>query len=555
VLSVTSETAASGSFQAPQPKPGRPDQAQQTEGFAALVDSSVSAQAGSDGPASYAQQPPAPERRARAPANADHAGGRDASPERSARRSIDDQEPSARAKDAGQGAKDDLAPVQRPRPRSATSEDSTANEKPSADATSATEAEALPQQDEQAPTASAVAVAISVGIIATDPPSASAPSGGVGAPLAIAAAAIAATTAPEPTAGPQQTNLAPEKDASTPPSTPVTVSKPVSGPGMADVSTATTKPVTGESAPLQATVGETVDAPVRQAAAQTDITAQSEAGIAVTAASVSPPPPKTTTSKLAVGSSPVTAGAGTSDSDSTGTDSTASPMPAPSAANPQTAAANSKPSDDVVTATPSEVGANASPAPSATAHDRSPMASPTHGPNSMEPGAGALQAPLPAAPANVAPVAPLSVVAATDAPVPLSGLAVEIAASALNGKSRFDIRLDPAHLGRIDVRIDVDRNGQVTSHLTVEKPETLSMLRQDAPQLQRALDDAGFKTGDGGLQFSLRDQSSSRHDNGDDNSRNARTLVISDEETIPAVIAGRSYGRVLGSSSGVDIRI
>jgi flagellar hook-length control protein FliK len=554
VLSVTSETAASGSFQAPQPKPGRPDQAQQTEGFAALVDSSVSAQAGSDGPASYAQQPPAPERRARAPANADHAGGRDASPERSARRSIDDQEPSARAKDAGQGAKDDLAPVQRPRPRSATSEDSTANEKPSADATSATEAEPLPQQEEQAPAASAVAVAISVGLIATDPPSASAPSGGVGAPLAIAAGAIAATTAAEPTAGPPQTNLTPETEASTPPSTPVTASKPVSGPGMADVSTATTKPVTGESAPLQVTVGETAGAPVPQPGKQTDTPAASEAGIAV-AAAVSAPPPKTTTSKLAVGSSPVTAGAGTSDSDSAGTDSTASPMPASSAASPQTAAANPKPSDDGVTATPSEVGTNASPAPAAPVHDRSPTAAPTHAPSSMEPGAGALQAPLPTAPANVAPVGPLSVVAATDAPVPLSGLAVEIAASALNGKSRFDIRLDPAHLGRIDVRIDVDRNGQVTSHLTVEKPETLSMLRQDAPQLQRALDDAGFKTGDGGLQFSLRDQSSSRHENGDDNGRNARTLVISDEETIPAVIAGRSYGRVLGSSSGVDIRI
>ena len=65
---------------------------------------------------------------------------------------------------------------------------------------------------------------------------------------------------------------------------------------------------------------------------------------------------------------------------------------------------------------------------------------------------------------------------------------MEIAASAKSGKSRFEIRLDPADLGRIDVRIDVDRNGQVTSHLTVEKPETLSMLRQDAPQLQRALD-------------------------------------------------------------------
>ena len=76
--------------------------------------------------------------------------------------------------------------------------------------------------------------------------------------------------------------------------------------------------------------------------------------------------------------------------------------------------------------------------------------------------------------------------------VPLSGLALEIAASAQSGKSRFEIRLDPAELGRIDVRIDVDRNGQVTSHLTVERPETLSMLRQDAPQLQRALEDAGL---------------------------------------------------------------
>jgi flagellar hook-length control protein FliK len=144
---------------------------------------------------------------------------------------------------------------------------------------------------------------------------------------------------------------------------------------------------------------------------------------------------------------------------------------------------------------------------------------------------------------------------ATSAPVPLSGLALEIAVSAKSGKSSFEIRLDPADLGRIDVRIDVDRNGQVTSHLTVEKPETLSMLRQDAPQLQRALDDAGFKTGTDGLQFSLRDQSSSGQNSGNENGRNAQRLVISDEDTVPAAVAGRTYGRTLGSSSGVDIRV
>jgi flagellar hook-length control protein FliK len=150
-----------------------------------------------------------------------------------------------------------------------------------------------------------------------------------------------------------------------------------------------------------------------------------------------------------------------------------------------------------------------------------------------------------------------SVTQATGAAVPVSGLAVEIAATAQSGKTHFEVRLDPADLGRIDVRIDVDRNGQVTSHLTVEKPETLSMLRQDAPQLQQALNDAGLKTGSGGLQFSLRDQSQSGQNNPNNNQTGGQPqrLVVNEEDTIPAAIAGRSYGRMLGASGGVDIRV
>ena len=170
-------------------------------------------------------------------------------------------------------------------------------------------------------------------------------------------------------------------------------------------------------------------------------------------------------------------------------------------------------------------------------------------------GASAIQAQLPSASATPAPAAQLNVTAATDAPVPLSGLAMEIATSARNGKSRFEIRLDPADLGRIDVRIDVDRNGQITSHLTVERPETLSMLRQDANQLQRALDNAGLSTGSGGLQFSLRDQSSQGQNDGNQSNPNAHRLVVSEDDSVPAVTAGRNYGRMLGSSSGVDIRV
>jgi flagellar hook-length control protein FliK len=73
--------------------------------------------------------------------------------------------------------------------------------------------------------------------------------------------------------------------------------------------------------------------------------------------------------------------------------------------------------------------------------------------------------------------------------------------------------------------------------------------------LQRALDDAGLKTGNGGLQFSLRDQSSSGQNDGGNTGRNAQRLVVSDESALPASVAGRTYGRMLGSSSGVDISV
>jgi flagellar hook-length control protein FliK len=205
-------------------------------------------------------------------------------------------------------------------------------------------------------------------------------------------------------------------------------------------------------------------------------------------------------------------------------------------------------------------GSSATPAAAAPAHDHSTTATTERPATASADGnvqaAGAFSAQLPTTTAaSLAAAGPLTATAATGAAVPLNGLALEIATSVKNGKSNFEIRLDPADLGRIDVRISVDSSGQMTSHLMVEKPETLSMLQQDAPQLQQALNDAGFKTGDSGLQFSLRDQSSSGQNSGNDTNRNAQRLIISPEDTASAAPAGRSYGRMLGSSSGVDISV
>ncbi|MFZ5732267.1 MAG: flagellar hook-length control protein FliK, partial [Pseudomonadota bacterium] len=157
--------------------------------------------------------------------------------------------------------------------------------------------------------------------------------------------------------------------------------------------------------------------------------------------------------------------------------------------------------------------------------------------------------------ANAAVPMNASVQLASNVAVPLSGLAVNIALNAQAGQSRFEIRLDPAELGRIDVRLDVDRNGQVTSHLTVERPATLDLLRRDAPQLQRALEDAGLKTGDSGLQFSLRDQSQQQQRADDDSTqRNSYRLVVDEIPAIPSETA-RTYARMAAARGGVDIRI
>ncbi|MBR0776609.1 flagellar hook-length control protein FliK [Bradyrhizobium diazoefficiens] len=226
--------------------------------------------------------------------------------------------------------------------------------------------------------------------------------------------------------------------------------------------------------------------------------------------------------------------------------------PHPQAAKPETEAGATEPK-----ATVSERGTDAAPAASVThAHTTTQtVAAPA---DTGAQAASAVQAPVTTTTsAATASTATLTATVATPTTVPVSGIPVEIVAALHAGKTRFDIRLDPAELGRIDVRINVDRNGQVTSHLTVEKPETLSMLRQDAPQLQRALDDAGLKTGSNGLSFSLRDQNASGQNAGqnNDNGGNARRLIISEEDASPAAPVGRGYGRMLGSSSGIDIRV
>lgn len=201
--------------------------------------------------------------------------------------------------------------------------------------------------------------------------------------------------------------------------------------------------------------------------------------------------------------------------------------------------------------------------------------------------AGKADAPQQAAPANVqavsaaapqvparpeSPLAPLDAAAQANAqaqaeanarahvettrPTPLHVVPVEIGARALAGNKRFDIRLDPAELGRVDVRLEISDKGEVSAKLTVDRVETLHLLQRDARTLERAFEQAGLKPSEGGVEMSLRDsadQSSRQHRQEDEGGRTRRAWIETAEEAVP--VTEMAPLRRAARLGGVDLSI
>ncbi len=137
--------------------------------------------------------------------------------------------------------------------------------------------------------------------------------------------------------------------------------------------------------------------------------------------------------------------------------------------------------------------------------------------------------------------------------VTLSAVADTVASHVRAGTSHFAIKLDPAELGSIDVRVEVKSSGEVRAHLIVERSDTLDMMLRDQKTLERSLAQSGLDVGSSGLQFSLKDQGSG----GGSNTRDdlPRTWSAEAEETSPVTpdLAATAYRpRRVG---GLDLRI
>jgi hypothetical protein len=92
--------------------------------------------------------------------------------------------------------------------------------------------------------------------------------------------------------------------------------------------------------------------------------------------------------------------------------------------------------------------------------------------------------------------------------------------------TRFEMALTPEDLGRVDVSLDIDADGQLAARLAFDNPVAATELRGRVDELRRQLQEAGFTVADDALSFTQRDPSAGSggaFDRGTD-PRNARAF-------------------------------
>ena len=135
---------------------------------------------------------------------------------------------------------------------------------------------------------------------------------------------------------------------------------------------------------------------------------------------------------------------------------------------------------------------------------------------------------------------------------PVEQVAIHIAKAAADNVNRINIQLDPADLGRVDVKMEVGHDGRVLATIAADRPATLDMLQRDAAGLQRALQDAGLNADGQSLSFSLRQDSGQANGNSGQGTGNSNQSLADAGSTVtvaPQTMINRA------DDVGLDIRV
>jgi Meckel syndrome type 1 protein len=93
-------------------------------------------------------------------------------------------------------------------------------------------------------------------------------------------------------------------------------------------------------------------------------------------------------------------------------------------------------------------------------------------------------------------------VAVRGAPQTVANLAAQIVKKLDGRTSQFDVQLDPAGLGKVDVRIAIGADGRMSAAMRFDTPQAAAELRSRAAELHQAMEQAGFDLS-GGMSFDV----------------------------------------------------
>lgn len=137
----------------------------------------------------------------------------------------------------------------------------------------------------------------------------------------------------------------------------------------------------------------------------------------------------------------------------------------------------------------------------------------------------------------------------------LDQLNVQISKAAKEGLDKITIQMRPEALGRVEVQLKLGQDGQLSAMIVADKAETLDALKRDSSQLERSLADAGFKTDQGSLQFSLRGDQQNQQQTAASGRGQAffeRGQALDEASAEQAIVQSRSRA---SARSGVDISV
>lgn len=134
-----------------------------------------------------------------------------------------------------------------------------------------------------------------------------------------------------------------------------------------------------------------------------------------------------------------------------------------------------------------------------------------------------------------------------EAPLPVRGSPETVAQLAaqiikkLEGRStHFDVELNPAGLGKVNVSIEIGAQGKMTAAMSFDTPQAAAELRGRSGELQKVLEQAGFDLSGGGLSFDVAgDRGQGRGD-----------LNQQQQQQQDAVWRGRAFQAVLETADG-----